>query len=116
MSGDTDGPVFVCGAERSGTSLMYALLSSHSRLSTAPMGRYRTALRPTEISFIQMAAGREMRRLGYTLDPVDLRGSARWRFAAVTVPRDMCRLNAWSIRQRREQTRERPPAARLEAG
>ena len=85
-------------------------------ISSAPMGRYRTALRPTEIAFIQMAAGRAMRRLGYAIDPVDLRGSTRWLFAVVTVPRDMCRLKAWSIRQRREQTRERPPAVRLEAG
>ena len=29
----SDGPVFICGAERSGTSLMYALLASHPRLS-----------------------------------------------------------------------------------
>jgi len=85
-------------------------------ISTAPIGRYRTALQGTEIAFIQRAAGRDMRRLGYALDPVDLQGAARWRFAAVTAPRDACRMRAWLLRQRREQARERPPVARLEAG
>jgi hypothetical protein len=83
------------------------------RISTAPMGRYRTALPAEDIAFIQTVAGRAMRRLGYALDPVDLRGRARARFWAVTLPRDACRLVAWSFRQRRTQAHERPPAARL---
>ena len=82
-------------------------------ISTAPIGRYRTALRAADIAFIQTVAGRRMRRLGYTLDRVELRGSARRHFGAVTLPRNAFRLAAWSLRQRRTQMHERPPAARL---
>jgi hypothetical protein len=82
-------------------------------ISTAPMGRYRTKLRPADIAFIQLVAGGPMRRHGYAIDAVDLRGAERWRFAAVTAPRDSCRLAYWSLNQRRHQAEERPPATRL---
>ena len=82
-------------------------------ISTAPMGRYRTKLRPADIAFIQLVAGGPMRRHGYTIDAVDLHGAERLRFAAVTAPRDSCRLAYWSLHQRRHQTDERPPATRL---
>ena len=52
-------------------------------ISTAPMGRYRTKLRPADIAFIQLVAGGPMRRHGYAIDAVDLHGAERWRFAAV---------------------------------
>ena len=83
------------------------------RISTAPMGRYRTKLQSSDIAFIQTMAGRPMRRLGYALDPVPLRGPARWRFWTVTFPRDASRVLAWSFNQRRVRAHERPPAARL---
>jgi hypothetical protein len=54
-----------------------------------------------------------MRRLGYSLDRFELRGSARRHFVAVTLPRNAGRLAAWSLRQRRTQMHERPPVARL---
>jgi hypothetical protein len=82
-------------------------------ISTAPIGRYRTALGPTDVAFIQTVASRPMRRLGYSLDHGELRGSARRQFAAVMLPRNAVRLAAWLRRQRRTQMHERPPDARL---
>ena len=82
-------------------------------ISTKPIGRYRSALDDRHIAFIQVAAGRAMRRLGYEIEPVSLDGSDRIRFVAGAVPRDIGRLVLWSLKERVGRTRETAPEHRL---
>jgi hypothetical protein len=84
-------------------------------ISTKPIGRYRTLLSASEIAFIQLAAGRAMRRLDYELDPVEFPAGHRVEFALRRAPLGMGRMAAWSVRERVERTRATPPERRLAA-
>lgn len=81
-------------------------------ISTKPIGRFRTRLPAADIAFIQLAAGREMRRLGYSPEPVDLGGRDRVGFALRSVV-DLARVRAWTIQDRLGRSRETAPSHRL---
>lgn len=82
-------------------------------ISTKPIGRYKAALRPEDVAFIQMTAGRAMRQLGYALDPVLLPTPDRVRFALTSAPVDLGRLAVWSVRDRLSLPRATVPERRL---
>jgi len=69
----------------------------HSAVSTRAIGRFRTALTPSEIAFVQLVARRELAAHGY--QPVDagLRGRARIRFWAWELPVQAGRMTAARI-------------------
>jgi O-antigen/teichoic acid export membrane protein len=64
-------------------------------LSSDFVGRYRQALRPGQLAFIQLHAGRLMRSHGYELDHVTLPPRGWIRFAFVEWPDQMARMLAW---------------------
>jgi hypothetical protein len=68
-------------------------------ISTSSVGRYRKYLTPRSIAFIQAAAGREMQSLDYALDDVSLPNRERLLFAALDMPLNSARLNAWRLRE-----------------
>jgi hypothetical protein len=68
-------------------------------ISTSSVGRYRKYLTPRSIAFIQAAAGREMHSLDYALDDVHLPGREQLLFAALDMPLNSARLNAWRLRE-----------------
>jgi len=71
--------------------------SEPSPLVATSVGRYAEDLGDQEIAFIQLLAGRWMRRLGYHTESVDLSRSRAFRFWAVTVPVNLIRMLAWRI-------------------
>ena len=82
-------------------------------ISTKPIGRFRTALSEQDIAFIQLVAGRAMRRHNYDIEPVDLQGSQRLTFALRSAPLDIGRMVAWTVRERLERSRATAPSRRL---
>lgn len=81
-------------------------------ISASAVGRYRTVLRPEEVTFIELAAGGHMRRLGYSVE-----GLARGPFPLRALPSlasDLFRLVAWrAMVGERRGRRHEVPAARL---
>jgi len=84
-----------------------------SKISTAPIGRFRTALTAEEIAYIQLAARGPMEKHGYDIDRVDLRGADYARFVIGPLPVTLTRMAAWSVRDRIVRSRQTVPAARL---
>jgi hypothetical protein len=64
-------------------------------LSEAFIGRYRGGVAPAELAFIQLHAGRAMRRFGYELEPVRLGAAGRARFAVIDWPSQAVRMLGW---------------------
>lgn len=79
-------------AQRGGNSSFGSL--PPGTISTQSIGRFRAVLSPRETAFIELVAGRRMRRLGY--EPSDERlAEHRTRFYLVDLPRDIARMTAW---------------------
>lgn len=78
--------------------------SSDDLLSREFIGRFRGRLPPPELAFIQLHAGRLMRRYGYRPDELPLSASAWARFATLDWPGQLARMVAWrsleALRQR----------------
>jgi hypothetical protein len=77
------------------------LVEQSHRSSTEPLlsrdfiGRYRAALEPRQLAFMQLHAGRMMRMHGYEPDRLAM-GPADWaRFAVLEWPDQMARMLAW---------------------
>lgn len=66
-------------------------------ISTRPVGRYRSVLRPDEVAFIQACVARQMRNLSYEPDAVALPPAARVSFAVRTLPINVSRLVGWWV-------------------
>jgi hypothetical protein len=64
-------------------------------LSERFIGRYREAIAPRELAFIQLHAGRAMRRHGYETDPIRLGVRGRARFVTVDWPNQAVRMVGW---------------------
>ena len=82
-------------------------------VSQSSVGRYRSVLTVDQIAFVQLLAGREMSRFGYTFDGAASahRGIG---FALTVVPFEMLRFQAWRVREAVRDARGRPvPAYRL---
>ena len=79
---------------RGGNNSSFGDLGSAS-ISTRAVGRYRDVLSPSELSFIQLVARREMRAIRYDLAPETRTPLARARFYAFDLPVQGCRLGAW---------------------
>ena len=84
-----------------------------SAISTAPIGRFREALTPSEIAVIQRAVGRLMAAHGYDMEPVQLRGTDHWSFTFGSLPSTLARMNGWAARERLMRSRQTVPATRL---
>ncbi len=69
--------------------------AGQSPLSTAYIGRYRQALSPREIAFIQLYAGRELGEYGYQLDTLRLSLPDRLSFWLADWPANWLRAVAW---------------------
>jgi len=65
-----------------------------SPISTAYVGRYRHGIGRGDLAFIQTFAGRRMRALGYTPDPIRLSARERIRYATVGWPVGVTRLGS----------------------
>ena len=89
-------------------------------ISTSPVGRYRSVLRPAEIRFIQLFTRCGMAAYGYRRDRVAMSPGAFLQFALWRLPIDTARLFTWPIvdgLQRRFPTRfGRSPASRRMVG
>ena len=68
-------------------------------LSAAYIGRYRGAVPPRELAFLQLHAGRAMRACGYELTPVRLAPGERLRFALGDWPANLARMLGWRVRE-----------------
>jgi Sulfotransferase family len=65
------------------------------KISTRAIGRFREALPPSDVGFIQLVAGRQMRAFGYERVSTDL-GRPGWlRFWLAKVPADLARMIGW---------------------
>jgi Sulfotransferase family len=69
--------------------------STDQLLSDQFIGRFRGRVPRMEIAFIQLHAGRLMRRHGYPLDRLDLSAADAMRFAAFDWPPQIARMAAW---------------------
>jgi Sulfotransferase family len=73
-------------------------------ISTDSIGRYRDVLSPRQIAFMQMVAGRAIRRMGYEVHIPGLARRDRLQYLAVDLPLELARLAAWhahnSVRNR----------------
>lgn len=84
------------------------------RISTDSIGRYREVLRPTQVAFIELYAGRRMAELGYALDHPRLALGGQLRFALGSLPLELARVAAWGARDVVRRVRgQRVPARRL---
>ena len=61
------------------------------------IGGHRGVLAPAELAFMQLHAGREMRRFGYEPEPVHLGTRGRALFAVYEWPRQAFRMTGWRI-------------------
>jgi hypothetical protein len=59
------------------------------------IGRFRDTVDASDVAFIQLHAGRRMRRYGYQPDRLDLGVSGRVRFALYDWPNQLVRMAAW---------------------
>lgn len=85
-------------------------------ISTKPIGRYRAALSPRQIAFVQWCAGNQMTTHGYELDDVALSGRDRVAFYGVDAPLGFVRLAGWMTAQRIDDRRNKGvPEGRLRA-
>lgn len=84
-----------------------------STISTKPIGRYRSKLEPGQIALLQLLLGREMRRLGYEPDRVDLAMADRAKLIGRDLPVAVARTLAWTARDRRTERTETAPDRRL---
>jgi hypothetical protein len=66
-------------------------------ISTGAIGRFRRAVPPVDVAFIQLVAGRQMAALGYERESVELTGTRRLRFWLAEVPVDLSRMVAWMV-------------------
>jgi Sulfotransferase family len=83
-------------------------------ISTDSIGRFRDVLSPRQISFIQIAAKREMEAFGYEAESLHLVIGQRFRFTFADVPLESARLTAWRVREAMRDRRGRPvPSYRL---
>jgi hypothetical protein len=64
-------------------------------ISAGAIGRFRRAVAPADVAFIQLAAGRRMAALGYERAGVELTGPSRLRFWLAEMPVDVGRMVAW---------------------
>lgn len=64
-------------------------------ISTEFIGRFRQAIPPNEIKFMQLLAGKEMQAWGYTLEPIHLAPRQNIRFYLRDVPLNLARMFAW---------------------
>lgn len=81
-------------------------------LVPAPVGRYLRDLSVRDIAFIQVAARRPMREMGYERTPTPLSTAERLRFAGVDIPRGVAQMAAWLVNMRRRERTGGSPAAR----
>jgi Sulfotransferase family len=83
-------------------------------ISTRAVGRFREALSPADVCFIQLAAGRQMAALGYDRVGVELTGPARLRFWLARLPVEWARMAGWTALAwaRRRRGVRVPPAKR----
>jgi sulfotransferase family protein len=86
-------------------------------LSERFIGRYRDALPPRELAFIQSRAASRMRAYGYELDPVQLSTRDRLLFVTYEWPRQAARMAAWrgleALQQRFPARVPRTPGGRM---
>lgn len=81
--------------------------TSNVLLSREFLGRFRRQVAPDELAFIQVHAGRLMRRYGYRRDTLGLSASGWVRFATLEWPSQLARMTAWRAN---EALRQRFPA------
>jgi hypothetical protein len=86
-------------------------------LSRDYIGGYRGRVAGSDLAFIQMHAGRQMRAYGYAPDPDVLSPAERIRFALVDWPNQMARMAAWrtveELQQRLPRWVGRKPGRRM---
>jgi hypothetical protein len=80
-------------------------------ISTKAVGRYPDVLRPSELAFIQLVVGREMRAVGYEPAEVSLTRLGWLRFAIVDLPAQTLRMGAWITTDRVRRRRGVPVSA-----
>jgi hypothetical protein len=83
-------------------------------ISTGAIGRFRGAVPPVDVAFIQLVAGRQMAAIGYERAGVELTGPGRVRFWLADMPFDVSRMVAWMVLAwaRRHRGVPVPPAKR----
>ncbi|MEO5986111.1 MAG: sulfotransferase [Candidatus Limnocylindria bacterium] len=81
------------------------------QISTASIGRYRSALGERQIAFIQLHAGRPMDRHGYASSKVKLSGLAALRYQLWDVPLNRGMMAAWRLRELYHNLTGRTPSA-----
>jgi hypothetical protein len=83
-------------------------------ISTGAIGRFRRAVLPADVAFIQLVAGRQMSALGYQRVGVELTGPRRLWFWLAQMPVDLARMVAWMVLAwvRRRRGVPVPPAKR----
>lgn len=81
------------------------------QISTASIGRYRSALDAPQIAFIQRHAGRTMDRHGYAGSDVQLSGWAGLRYRLSDAPINRGMMVAWRIREAYHNLTGRTPSA-----
>jgi sulfotransferase family protein len=86
-------------------------------LSERFIGGYRGTVPPAELAFIQLHAGRRMRRYGYEPEPIRLGVGGRARFVAIDWPGQAARMAAWrgqeTLQQRFPRLVPRRPGAKM---
>lgn len=65
-------------------------------ISTRAVGRYREVLSPSELTYIQVVARRDLEAMGYPRDPVTFPPGARLRCYAWDLPSQFVRMTGWS--------------------
>lgn len=95
-----------------------ATLPTHREmLSTEHIGRFRGRLPSAELAFMQLRAGRRMKRHRYQLERVSLTARSVVHFVLVDWPSQMLRLVAWrggeTLQQRLPQVFGRKPGSRM---
>lgn len=66
-------------------------------ISTRAIGRFRDALPPPDVAFIQFVTRRQMAVLGYDRVDVELTGTGSLRFWLARLPVDLARMMAWMV-------------------
>jgi Sulfotransferase family len=84
-------------------------------ISTRAIGRFRVAVPPADVAFIQLVAGRLMVALGYDRAGVELTPSSRVHFWLAKLPVDLARMLGWMALAwaRRRRGVAVPPAKRV---